>query len=43
MVEDIGKIISNGFETYTKNLNLGVPFVLNVIIMGLAFIILGFG
>ncbi|MCZ7379953.1 MAG: hypothetical protein O8C64_00035 [Candidatus Methanoperedens sp.] len=43
MVEDIGKIISNGFETYTNNLNLGIPFVLNVIITGLAFIILGFG
>ncbi len=44
MVEDIGKIISNGFETYTKNLNLGVPFALNVIITSLlAFIILGFG
>lgn len=44
MVEDIGKIISNGFETYTKNLNLGIPFVLNVIIAGLlALIVLGFG
>jgi hypothetical protein len=44
MVEDIGKIISNGFETYTKNLNLGIPFALNVIITSLlAFIILGFG
>ncbi|MCZ7380363.1 MAG: hypothetical protein O8C64_02125 [Candidatus Methanoperedens sp.] len=43
MVEDIGKIISNGFETYTKNLNLGVPFALNVIITSLlAFIILFF-
>lgn len=44
MVEDIGKIISNGFETYTKNLNLGVPFALNVIITSLlAIIVLGFG
>ncbi|MFZ3058757.1 MAG: hypothetical protein WA102_03365 [Candidatus Methanoperedens sp.] len=44
MVEDIGKIISNGFETYTKNLNLGIPFALNVIITSLlAVIILGFG
>jgi len=44
MVEDIGKIISNGFETYSKNLNLGVPFALNVIITSLlAFIVLGFG
>jgi hypothetical protein len=41
MVEDLGKIISNGFETYTKNLNLGIPFALNVIITSLlAFIIL---
>ncbi len=32
MVEDIGKIISNGFETYSKNLNLGIPFVLNFFI-----------
>ncbi|VVB96004.1 Uncharacterised protein [uncultured archaeon] len=44
MVENIGKIISNGFETYTKNPNLGIPFALNVIITGmLALIILGFG
>lgn len=44
MVEDIGKIISNGFETYTKNLNLGIPFALSAIITGLlAFIMLGFG
>jgi hypothetical protein len=44
MVEDIGKIISNGFETYTKNLNLGIPFALNVIITGLlAVIVLGLG
>lgn len=44
MVEDFGKIISNGFETYTKNLNLGIPFALNVIITGLlAVIVLGLG
>lgn len=29
MVEEIGKIISKGFETFTKNLNLSIPFVLN--------------
>ncbi len=29
MVEDIGKIISNGFGTYTKNLNICVPFILD--------------
>ncbi len=44
MAEDIGKIISNGFETYTKNLNLCIPFVLNFFITGLlAVIILGIG
>jgi hypothetical protein len=43
MVEDIGKIISNGFETYTKNLNLSVPFIINVIITGLLSVIMFFG
>ncbi len=44
MVEDTGKIISNGFEIYTKNLNLGIPFVLNFFItILLAGIVLGFG
>ena len=44
MVEDIGKIISNGFETYTRNFNLCIPFVINVFITGiLAIIIFGFG
>lgn len=32
MAEEIGKIISNGIETYTKNLNLCVPFVLYIVI-----------
>ena len=32
MVEDISKIISNGFGTYTRNLNICVPFVLNFIL-----------
>ncbi len=36
MVEDIEKILSKGFETYTKNLNLSVPFVINAVISGLA-------
>ncbi len=35
MVEDVGKIISNGFETYTRNLNLSIPFILNVFVTGL--------
>lgn len=32
MVEDIGKIISNGFGTYMRNPNICVPFVLNFIL-----------
>ncbi len=40
MVEDIGKIISNGIETYTKNLNLSIPFILNLFITGLVFVIM---
>jgi hypothetical protein len=32
MVEDIGKIISNGFGTYMKNLNICVPFILDFFI-----------
>jgi hypothetical protein len=44
MVEDIGKIISNGFETYTKNLNICVPFVLDFFISVLfAILLVGFG
>jgi hypothetical protein len=40
MVEDIGKIIRNGFETFTKNLNLSIPFVLNTFITGLVAVIM---
>ena len=44
MVEDIGKIISNGFGTYTKNLNICIPFILNFFIsMVIAALIAGFG
>jgi hypothetical protein len=32
MVEEIGKLIRNGFETYTKNLNLSIPLILNFFI-----------
>lgn len=32
MVEDISKIISNGFGTYTRNLNICIPFILNFIL-----------
>ncbi len=34
-MEDIGKIISSGFETYTKNLTLAIPFALNAVITGI--------
>jgi hypothetical protein len=40
MAEDIGKIISNGIETYTKNINLCVPFILNILLLGLAALII---
>ncbi|VVB51802.1 Uncharacterised protein [uncultured archaeon] len=40
MVEDIGKIISNGFETYTKNLNICIPFILDFFISILLVVLL---
>jgi hypothetical protein len=44
MVEDIGKIISNGFRTYTKNLNICVPFILDFFVSVLiALLMAGFG
>ena len=44
MVEDTGKIISNGIETYTNNLNLCIPIVMNAFITGLlAVFVLGLG
>jgi len=42
MVEDIGKIIRNGFGTYTKNLNICVPFILDFFISVLLAIIITF-
>ncbi|MCX9085615.1 MAG: hypothetical protein OIN87_12550 [Candidatus Methanoperedens sp.] len=42
MVEDIGKIINNGFGTFTKNLNISVPFILNVIVSIIIAGIIGF-
>ncbi len=42
MVEDLGKILSKGFETYTKNLNLSIPFIINVVITGLLSVIMLF-
>jgi hypothetical protein len=32
MVEDITKIIRNGYETFTKNFNLSFPFLINIIL-----------
>ncbi len=43
MVEDTGKIISKGFETYTENLNLSIPFVINVVITGVLSVIMFIG
>jgi hypothetical protein len=44
MVENIGKIISNGFGTYMKNLNICVPFILDFFIsVLLALLMTGFG
>lgn len=44
MVEDIGKIISNGFGTFTKNINICVPFILDFFISALiALLMAGFG
>ncbi len=45
MAEDIGKILSNGIETYTKNLNLCVPFILNIfflLVVALIIAVIGF-
>lgn len=42
MVEDIGGIISNGFDTWQKNLNICVPFVFDLVISSaLVVIIMG--
>lgn len=35
MMEKISKIISKGIDTYSKNLNLCIPFILNMVINGL--------
>jgi hypothetical protein len=40
MAEDIGKIISNGIDTYSKNINLCIPFILNIIFLVLAVLII---
>ena len=44
MAEEIGKLMRNGYETYTKNLNLSIPLVLNFFItIILAVILAAFG
>ncbi|MFP4655581.1 MAG: hypothetical protein ACLFMM_07935 [Methanohalobium sp.] len=35
MTEDIGNILSKGFETFTKNLNITIPFIMNLILSGI--------
>lgn len=40
MAEDIGKLLSNGIDTYSKNFNLSVPFILNMIFLVLTALIL---
>ena len=35
MQEDIGTIINKGFGTWTRNLNICIPFVLNFVLNGL--------
>lgn len=40
MVEDISTVISKGFETYTKNLSLSIPFILSIIVNFLIFAII---
>jgi len=34
MVEEIGKILSSGFDTYTRNFNIAVPFILSSLLTG---------
>ncbi len=40
MAEELSKIISNSIETYTKNTNLCIPFILNIIMIVLTAIII---
>ncbi len=39
-VEEIGTIIRKGIETYTKNLNLCIPYVLYLVISGIVVVIM---
>lgn len=40
MVEEISKIIRNGIDTYTKNTNMCIPFILNIVMIVLTAIII---
>jgi len=40
MVEDLGNILSNGFETWKKNLSICLPFVFSLILTSLVALIL---
>ncbi len=40
MTEEISKIISNSITTYTKNLNLCIPFILNIFMIALTAIVI---
>ncbi|TRZ87774.1 MAG: hypothetical protein D4R88_08875 [Methanosarcinales archaeon] len=40
MAEEINKIISNSIDTYTKNTNLCIPFILNIVMIALTAIII---
>ncbi|WP_292486364.1 hypothetical protein [Methanohalobium sp.] len=39
MTEEIGSILSRGFNTFTRNLNITIPFILNMILSGIIFIL----
>ncbi|ADI73514.1 conserved hypothetical protein [Methanohalobium evestigatum Z-7303] len=39
MTEEIGSILSRGFNTFTRNLNITVPFILNLVLSGIIFIL----
>ena len=39
MTEDIGNILSKGFGTFTRNLNITLPFILNLILSGIVLLI----
>ncbi|MBE0522382.1 MAG: hypothetical protein IBX39_08990 [Candidatus Methanoperedenaceae archaeon] len=40
MVEETGKILGNGFGTYTRNVNIAVPFILNLLATGIFTIVM---